>query len=239
MGECFLYGNGGGGGLNIKEYAISVTFPVGSECTVTDGVKTFKAKTGSGGAWIFDKVYAATWTVNITQGGQSASKTVTLSTSSKTAHLDMLYSIPLFENGVVTKAYGSFAMDSTGYKPYSNPDDFNGYTLTQSISNNKWKLTLARNGTSHNQSAGIMRFDQRCDLTGVKSISIDMADIPAGSNLLQIYKTMANGPGVANVSLSKLHSELDVSGYTGTYYVCITIRGVAKTFTITDWRLVL
>lgn len=239
MGECFLYGNGGGGGLNIKEYAISVTFPVGSECTVTDGAKTFKAKTGSGGAWIFDKVYAATWTVTITQGGKSASKTVTLSDSIKTAHLDMLYSIPLYESGVITKAYGSFAMDSNSYKPVSNPGDYNGYNLTQSNSDNKWKLALTRNSTSHANSAGIMRFAQPCDLTGVTSISIDMADIPAGSNYLRIYKTMASGTGVAGAALTALHKELDVRNYTGTYYVCITMTGVAKTFTITDWRLVL
>lgn len=85
--------NAVGGGLNIKEYAISVAFPVGSTCTVTDGVKTFVSKTGAGGAWIFAKVYPGTWTVTITDGEASATATVEIDASNKTKHLDMGYRV--------------------------------------------------------------------------------------------------------------------------------------------------
>lgn len=91
--------NAGGGGLNIKDYAISVSFPVGSTCTCTSGSTVYTAKTGAGGAWIFDKVVAGTWTVKITSGSKTASKSVTLSTSAKTAHLDMGYRVYVIESG--------------------------------------------------------------------------------------------------------------------------------------------
>lgn len=239
MGECFLYGNGGGGGLNIKEYAISVTFPVGSECTVTDGVKTFKAKTGSGGAWIFDKVYAATWTVTITKGSDTLSKAVTLSADHKTEHLDLAYAVPLFVDGVLTDAYGAFGMNATGYKPMSNAGDFNGYNLVQTITDNELQLKLSRSGTTKNQSAGIMNFHKPCDLTEIKTISLDIAEIPDGNNYVRIYQTIGNKSGDAIAKIEALHTELDVSGFTGGYFVVLTAQGSGKTIRVTDWRMVM
>lgn len=230
--------NAGGGGLNIKEYAISVAFPVGSECTVTDGVKTFKSKTGNGGAWIFDKVYAATWTVTITKGSDTLSKTVTLSADHKTEHLDLDYAIPLFVDGVLTDAYGAFSANTT-YRPVSNSGDYNFFNLAQTITDNEWILKLTRSGTTKNKSAGTFNFNRKCDLTNVKSISLDVTEIPT-EFYMRIYQTLANGAGAASVIVNALHTELDVSSFTGEYYVTFTATGSSgKTVTVKDWRMIL
>lgn len=91
--------NAGGGGLNIKDYAISVTFPVGSECTCTDGVKVLKSKGALAGAWIFP-VYPGTWTVTITDGEASKSETVVISDSNKSVALNIGYDYYVIRGGV-------------------------------------------------------------------------------------------------------------------------------------------
>ena len=93
--------NAGGGGLNIKDYAISVTFPVGSECTCTDGVKVLKSKGTLAGTWIFP-VAVGDWTVTISRDGASVSQTVSITTDNKSVHLDMGYRVYLVRNGLVS-----------------------------------------------------------------------------------------------------------------------------------------
>jgi hypothetical protein len=67
VGEAFITRRGGS---SAKVYAvIGVTYPTGSTCTCTDGVKTLTAKDTTGKA-LFVIPSAGTWTVTAVSGSK-------------------------------------------------------------------------------------------------------------------------------------------------------------------------
>lgn len=123
--------NAGGGGLNIKDYAISVTFPAGSECTCTDGTKVLKSKGAQAGMWIFP-VYPGTWMVTITDGSKTVSKSVTISTSNKTQHIDMGYRYDVIKDGYIRHGLAVSLTTNSSSQKYTQGVAYNG-GLTVSV----------------------------------------------------------------------------------------------------------
>lgn len=105
--------NTGGGG---KLFAIiAVTYPEGSVCTCTKGTKTYKAKDTSGLA-LFAVPEVGDWIVSCTDGTQTASKTVTISTDGESANVALAYNL-LIINGTDTSISGGWSV--SGDKSYS------------------------------------------------------------------------------------------------------------------------
>ena len=77
MGTVFLYGNGGSGGSG---GTLTVTAPAGSTVTVSKDGKTKTKVAGSDGIVIFKGLQSGTWNLSITDGEQTASKTVEILT---------------------------------------------------------------------------------------------------------------------------------------------------------------
>ena len=73
MGTAFLYGNGGSGGTGAT---LTVTAPAGCTVTVSKDGKTKTKTAGADGLAVFKGLETGTWTVTITDGGQTAQKTV-------------------------------------------------------------------------------------------------------------------------------------------------------------------
>lgn len=88
----------GGGGVKEPFAVINVTYPIGSICTCTDGVKTFTAKDTSG-KWIFIIPYAATWTVTATDGSSTATKAVEITTDRQSEAMELSYRYYIFLEG--------------------------------------------------------------------------------------------------------------------------------------------
>lgn len=89
--------NNGGG----KAFAaISVTYPAGSTCTCTDGTKTLKLK-GTSGQGFFLIPYAATWTVTATDGTNSKSQSVEITSEGQSVSVTLIYELVLYENGAL------------------------------------------------------------------------------------------------------------------------------------------
>ena len=96
MGNCFITRRGGG---TSKAYAaIGVTYPAGSTCTCTDGAKTFTLKNTSGQG-IFIIPYAAAWIVSCTDGTETASETVEITTEGQSAKIELSYGLLLYKYG--------------------------------------------------------------------------------------------------------------------------------------------
>lgn len=93
MGNCFITRRGGG---TSKAYAvIGVSYPEGSVCTCTDGVKTLKLKNTSGQG-IFLIPYAATWAVTAVSSNKSTSKTVSITAEGQVKTVTLTYELYLF-----------------------------------------------------------------------------------------------------------------------------------------------
>lgn len=87
--------NVGGGG---KLFAvIAVTYPEGSVCTCTNGTKTLKARDTSGKA-LFN-VPLGEWTVSCTDGAETASKTVSITTEGQSESITLSYLTYYYDKG--------------------------------------------------------------------------------------------------------------------------------------------
>ena len=96
MGEAFITRRGGS---SAKVYAvIGVTYPTGSICTCTDGVKTLTAKDTTGRA-LFVIPYAGTWTVKAVNGSKSKSKAVSITAEGQVEVVTLIFETILWESG--------------------------------------------------------------------------------------------------------------------------------------------
>lgn len=83
MGTAFLYGNGGcTGGTGA---ALTVTAPAGATVTVSKDGKTKTKVAGADGVAVFKGLSSGDWLLSITDGTQTAQKTVTITTDYSTA----------------------------------------------------------------------------------------------------------------------------------------------------------
>lgn len=73
--------------------AIGVTYPAGSTVTVTDGKITYTAPNTSGGA-LFIIPYAATWIVTATDGTETATQSVEITTEGQNVSVELGYRLP-------------------------------------------------------------------------------------------------------------------------------------------------
>lgn len=78
--------------------AIAVTYPAGSTVTVTDGKITYTAPNTSGTA-LFIIPYAATWIVTATDGTETATQSVEITTEGQSVSVDLSYGTYLFNRG--------------------------------------------------------------------------------------------------------------------------------------------
>lgn len=95
MSDGYIIRRGSGGG---KLYAaIAVTYPTGNICICTNGIKTLTAK-GTGGSCVFYVPEAGTWTVSCTDGTETASKTVVISSKYQAVVVNLNF-FPVYELG--------------------------------------------------------------------------------------------------------------------------------------------
>lgn len=78
--------------VTLKFFAatINVTYPAGSTLTCTDGVTTLTATTTTG-SYSFTVPNAGTWTVKSTNGSQSASKAISITTDGQSTNVTLSY----------------------------------------------------------------------------------------------------------------------------------------------------
>lgn len=95
MGEAFITRRGGGGYAFAQ---IVAEYPAGSTCTCSNGAKTLTAKTTSG-KWIFNVPSTGTWTVTATDGTNTKSESIVISTKGQIEKLELMYGFYIFKEG--------------------------------------------------------------------------------------------------------------------------------------------
>lgn len=106
-----------GGGGNGKFAAIGVTYPQGSICTCTDGVKTFKAKDTSG-SFLFGVPYASTWTITATDGTETASVEIEITAQWQVVSVEISYRLPSIYQAVEYLEATGTQYINTNVKPF-------------------------------------------------------------------------------------------------------------------------
>lgn len=113
MGTCFLYGNGGSGGMGAT---LTIKAPAGCTVTVSKDGKTKTKTSGVDGVAVFNGLSSGEWTVTIANGTQTSTKTVTITA-------DYAVSIAFFAATInVTYPAGSTCTATDGATNLHAPD---------------------------------------------------------------------------------------------------------------------
>lgn len=109
-----MVGGGSGGGSDTYAFII-VTYPAGSTCTASNGTKTLTAPDTSGN-WVCKVPNAGTWTVSCTDGTDTASTAVTITTEGQREEVALSYTLYLIQSGnlILTPQYVHATMTSSG-----------------------------------------------------------------------------------------------------------------------------
>lgn len=174
MGEGFKT-RGGGGGAGKLYAAIGVEYPAGSACTCTNGTKTLKAKDTSG-KWVFAIPEAGKWTVTATDGTNSKSVDVEITTQGQSEKVVLSYQLVLLDGADLCEAV------TGGWSGYTSVDE-NGM-FVQGKTN---ALTAGSN------SATTANTFERGSYTVLKAIVSDTEDVGWGNYEDKIYSKISFG----------------------------------------------
>lgn len=214
MGEAFITRRGGG----IPYAAIGVTYPSGSACTCTNGTLTHTAKDTSGKA-VFVIPYAGTWTVKAVSGSNTASKSVSITADGQVATVTLSY-----WNGQLYDAGNEYTAQTGGWESF-NPT---GYTLGEATKNSN-NLYLKAKYQYEGWYSVAFGTKNKIDLSKFSTLHLNVTattGVNSGDTCAQMGlcsvkdKTVYSSP-VAKVNLptSAGAATLDISSYTGSYYV--------------------
>lgn len=191
--------NAGGGSAFA---VIDVTCPEDAVCTCGNGIRTLKARGGSG-RWMFIIPRAGEWTVNVSLGETTKSQTVNAA-ESKIYNLLFTFTLILFDNGTYAPESGGFTNIVNGNKLSLTAGE---YQTVNGNSNNPIDLTSYK--TIHFEGIYFNGYPENCcGYVGVGSAK-------GGENAAGFSAVSSvSGPEVSNVTRS-----VDISELTGSYYI--------------------
>jgi hypothetical protein len=209
-----------------KNFAfINVTYPEGSTCTCSNGTKTL-TDINTDGKVTFSVPSTGTWTVSCTDGTNTNSKSVEITTEGQFEKIALSYELVLFDAGVDnTKITGGWEAD--GHNGVGTSYTTDGGQLT--ISNT---MTLAAQGgsTKYVKAWYLMTVNKidlskysalKATITGVTGTNVSMCVVNSKSMNQVTGSWAGTGDPVASVEISKSgevglsFGELNSSYYVG------------------------
>ena len=190
---------------------ISITYPAGSICTCSDGSTTFTAPDTSG-SWVCVVPNTGTWTVKATNGTNTSTDTVSITTNEQRESVSLSYLV-VFANGAFTKGSFGKKLNSSQYSVVRINSDYNAFEVTCDTSGHVIGYTT-----------------EKFDLTGVNTLRF-IASVESGSNAYEAtcYMGVSNTQGdfgfaaVTNFAtknaLGSTSYDVDVSQLSGSYYI--------------------
>lgn len=192
---------------------INVTYPSGSTCTATDGTTALTAPDTSG-TWACVVPNVGTWTVAATDGNDSTNKSVSITADGQTENVVLSYTLVLYEKNGETVDWSYKAYD------YSVPS----VNMTLDTLKSQYGEANARRPTLYTTAKhDISSYDTlfgSFDMQGSGGIYLGILSSPPtnGSEVDKVgFVSRANGSG------AKVNLTLDISGFTGEYYIAVYV----------------
>ena len=195
----------GGGGQKVVA-AITVNYPSGSTCTCTLGSRVLTAKDTSG-RWVFGLPSTGSWVVKATDGTNTATQTVSITTEGQVESVTLSLELVLFDGGDVTSVTGGWTYkitQQTNYASAVRADNLTVGTTLYWLPGRWWNSA----GTNQANNSGYAYTKNTIDVT-------DYNTITAVSNCAQGNMTV----GDASVALAVGTVTLDISALSGEYNV--------------------
>lgn len=192
---------------------INITYPADSTCTCTDGTTTLTAPDTSG-TWACVVPNVGTWTVAATDGNDSTNKSVSITADGQTENVVLSYTLVLYEKNGETVDWSYKAYD------YSVPS----VNMTLDTLKSQYGEANARRPTLYTTAKhDISSYDTlfgSFDMQGSGGIYLGILSSPPtnGSEVDKVgFVSRANGSG------AKVNLTLDISGFTGEYYIAVYV----------------
>ena len=194
---------------------IAVTYPEGSVCTCVSGTKTLKARDTSGKA-LFN-VTVGEWTVSCTDGTDTASKAVSITSEGQAVSVELSYRLYLYKNGDKCTDVGG---DWSFHKQYADG---------ASISYGTDKVTINLKSV-HLQYMGVCFWYKKIDITNYSKLCM-LVSYNSASSATQGICVCSSVPDdpmesgsydarqLIEGSSDTVPFELDISAITGSKYI--------------------
>lgn len=204
-----------GGGAKAFAFIVA-TYPEGSICTCTDGIKTLRAKNTSG-SWVFDIPYAGTWTVH----SDTDSKSVSIEQKGQSVNVYM--PIYLFRDGTYDGEWSAFNWKDAGSSFYQMAPNINSISSVIDV-------TYKRYSSSHS-SVGCIANNQLIHGGRYTRLLITYADKNPTGDLNSLigrvvdrysdgYALYADGENTHSMTAETF--SVDISNVTNDFYVNIS-----------------
>lgn len=209
--------------------AIGVTYPAGSTVTVTDGKITYTAPNTNGGA-LFIIPYAATWIVTATDGTETATESVEITTEGQNVSVELSYwDGSLFDNGIVY-------VNGKPIEWWQNPN----VSIYGAANTSTLVIGDTISGTAGN-AAFVASLKDPIDLTDWNTLSVKLDKV--GSAFLAFVHGNRDGnfqdtiglKAYKNVNTVGTHT-LDITNVNGLAYISLGVNG-ARYFTVSEAKL--
>ena len=183
---------------------INVTYPAGSTCTATDGVTTLTAPDTSG-TWACVVGNAGTWTVTVTDGSDTDSENVSITTDGQNVSVELAY-----WNGELYDADNRYKSVTGGWTTDET-------TEIPTIEYSETTMTISAVASGYNKK---VRTVNAIDVSDWDTLTFEgtHGDRDTKMGLMDESKTE-----VATVYLYASHT-LDISGVTGLCYPYLLVR---------------
>lgn len=194
---------------------INITYPAGSTCKATNGTTTLTAPDTSG-TWSCKVPNSGTWKVTITNGSNTKSEDVSVSTNGQTLSVELAYGLVLFDNGDKNAVTG-------GWKGVS--DSGAKVTIGDTI-----LFTLVASSSRDAAAYTVNKID--CTKYSVLKVYVN---VTSGS-AFHVGATSANTSYVPTFVVDKKSTNsgeqimtADISSLTGNFYICAYADATAAT----------
>lgn len=191
---------------------ISVTYPSGSTCTASCGNLEYEAPDATG-SWTFTVPVSGTWTISITNGTNTSIRNVSITTSGQSESVTLSYIYWAFNKRNSVDYTGGW-MRNTGSDAWST------YTPDTVIA-----VENGGSGPAWIKNRGIIN-DTAIDLTGFSTLYITVSNYTSAGTA-GITETSDVGTSfVVSTSIGSAKTyAIDVSSYTGNYYIRMNSTG--------------
>lgn len=131
MSNVFMIRKGGGGTVSGAFAVLSVSFPVGSTCTLSKDSKIYRAPSNTNTA-LFAVPEAGDWTITIQDGGKQKTTTVPITEKGQVERIVIGYSTVLFEPGSGSEALWEISGTGSASSQNITLDGYVSYGTTYS-----------------------------------------------------------------------------------------------------------
>ena len=201
---------------------ISITYPAGSTCTVTNYKKTWTA-TNTSGSWRFKANEVGYYTVKAVSGSKSKEKEILITSEGQVENVTLTYELVLFNNGVVS----GYAWDSSNFDSgYGDAKVSNGLIYLYGYT---WD-----NNISLQSGWGEIGISSAIGLSDYSTLKVRLKKIDGADGIAKIQVgTTALGDNTATKKVTLTAgttTSLDISSITGSKYISLYAQSDTSTY---------